>query len=164
VEVLGLAQCGGVVTGLGQTQDVGVAFSVLIQSTSQNQQLLVVKTDPSGNVVQERVFLLQQTLSYPLPSNNLVVKANGDLVLSRHTVDGNGTHYGELLGLSDSLMPSNGFIKWRSNYEVGAIHALAYQPTQDSMAIFFPLPPCSFTSSSLSMAPWLALLPMQDLP
>ncbi len=133
----GNAHRGGILTGLEQTADGGYAFTVLTNVKNTNQNLMVVKVDPAGNFEEERIFSHQQTLNLPFPSNNLIVKQNGDLVISRHTVDVNGNHFAELIGLRDSLRPNVGYIKWRTNYEASAIHALAYHAGQDSMAIFF---------------------------
>ena len=128
---------GGVLTGLEQTNDGGVVFTVLLNARSTIQQLVVVKLDRSGMIERQRVFNHVHNLNHPIPSNNLVVKQNGDLVISRHLLDVNGNHYGELIGLRDSLLPNNGYIKWRTNYEVSAIHALAIHPSNDSLSVFF---------------------------
>lgn len=133
----GNAHMGGVMTGLVQTLDGGFAFTVQINVRASNQNLILVKVSRTGDLERERVFSHKQNLSYPFPSNNLIVKQNGDLVISRHTIDINGNHYAELIGLVDSLKPNNAYIKWRTNYEASAIHALAYHAGQDSMAIFF---------------------------
>lgn len=133
----GNAHRGGVMTGLEQTLDGGYAFTVQVNAKAINQNLIVVKVSRTGVFEAERIFAHVHTSSFPFPSNNLIVKQNGDLVISRHTVDGNGNHYAELIGLVDSLVPNNSYIKWRTNYEASAIHALAYHAGQDSMAIFF---------------------------
>lgn len=128
---------GGILTGLAQTNDGGFAFTVLVNANNTNQSLVVVKASSTGVFEQERIFAHNQNLSYPRPSNNLIVKQNGDLVISRHRVNANGDHFAELIGLRDSLLPNVGYIKWRTNYEASAIHAIAYHGGQDSMAIFF---------------------------
>lgn len=144
----GNAHRGGVMTGLVQTLDGGYAFTVQVNAKATNQSLILVKVSRTGDLEAERIFPHIHNPAHPFPSNNLIVKANGDLVISRHTLGTNSSHNAELIGLVDSLIPNNGYIKWRANYEASAIHALAYHSGQDSIALFFQ----AATGSSYGLA------------